>query len=263
MKKNAIEWEERRLRGIGHIRDYPWFKERHRVFPALFEDRQHKKIIDLSAGVGCAAARIREYYPADLVCNDISPTCLKILGEQGIRTVSFDIDDQEKPFPFPDNNFDTVISLVTIEHLIHPEHFLKEVHRILMNEGYFYIATPNYAAPEYALKLLLSGRTFHDPMFSEESRYEFYSHVRYYTYKTLLDFVRSFGFAPDSVYLAIPEGSARYRALQSKSRFKAFMYRNIMRMKHRLLAPRFASEPILCFQKKQVQGRPKIRKVVL
>lgn len=263
LRNDAIQLEEQRLHGLDDIKDYRWLKERHRVFPAVFESREHKRILDISAGVGCAAQRIRENYQADLVCNDVSPTCLKILHELGIPTVCFDVDDNETTFPFPSGHFDAIISLVTIEHLINVDHFVEETHRILSDGGYLYISTPNYAAPEYAVRLLLSGRTFHDPLLSEESRYEFYGHVRYFTYKTLLEFVGSFGFTPDTVYIALPGGSSRYQSLYSTSKPMALAFRYVMWFRHCLLPPRWASEPIICFQKTRGGTDRRLRKVVL
>jgi SAM-dependent methyltransferase len=263
MIKQAVRREEDRLRGIEGIEDYPWFKERHRIFPAVFEDRDHRSVLDLSAGVGCAARLIRDAYPCELLCNDVSPTCLKILARQGLPTVSFDLDDGEKPYPFEDGRFDAVISLVTIEHLIDLDHFLDETRRILKADGCFYLSTPNYAAPEYALRLLFWGKTFHDPMSGPEGRYEFLAHVRYFTYRTLLEFVGSFGFAPETVYLALPGGSSRYMSLYAASRWKAWAFRAVMGMRHRLLPARWASEPIICFRKTS-GGKPRrVRKVVL
>lgn len=263
LRKDAIIIEESRLRGIESIEDYPWFKERHRVFPYVFENRNHKKIIDLSAGVGCAARRVRDLYGAEIICNDITPTCLNVLKQQGLKTVSFNIDDPDSPFPFEDNTFDAAISLATIEHLLYPDHFLRETNRILTPGGYFYICAPNYAAPEYIIRPLLWGRSFHEPFGSEEERYEFYAHVRYYTYKTLKDFVSSFGFCLDTVYIAMPAGSSRYRQLYARSKLKALAYKYIMHLRHKLLPARWASEPILCFRKGISNKKTKARKVVL
>ena len=262
--KDAVRLEETRLRGIKEIQDYPAFHERHRVFPAVFENRQHKRILDIAAGVGCAAQRIQDNYPADMICNDISPTCLRILDKLGIPTVSFDIDDDERAFPFPDGHFDAIVSLATIEHVIHLDHFLKETCRVLSDNGYFYVSSPNYAALVYLPRFLLSGRTFNDPL-SEASGYEFYAHVRNFTYRTLLEFVSSFGFTPDTVYLALPAGSSRYQALYARSKAKALAFRYAMWLMYNLLSPRWASEPILCFQKTSngVARNRKFRKVVL
>jgi SAM-dependent methyltransferase len=262
MRKDAVQIEEKRLGGIDALEDYPDFHERHRVFPAIFENRRHKRILDLAAGVGCAAKNIMEKkYPAELLCNDITPTCLKILRKSGLATVSFDLDDPEQPFPFPDGSFDTIVSLSTIEHMIHTDHFMQETSRILCDGGYLYISTPNYGAVRPLLRFLLKGQTFHDPLSkSSRQRYEFYAHVRYFTYRSLVEYVSSFGFVPETVYLALPAGSTRYRAL---SRPKALAFRCAMYVFYHLLSPRWAIEPIVCFRKASGVNRSRLRKKVM
>src|SRR5512139_3161056 len=89
MRKDSVPLEEERLKGIELVEDYPSFHERHRIFPALFENRRHKRILDVAAGAGCAAQRIQQNYPAELVCNDASPTAIKILQNMGLNTLSF------------------------------------------------------------------------------------------------------------------------------------------------------------------------------
>jgi len=259
MRDDAIELEESRLQGIEALDEYPWFKDRHRIFPAVFENRNHRKILDLSAGVGCTAQRIRSDYHAELLCNDISPTCLRILHQLGLPAVSFDIDDKSASFPLPSNYFDAIISLVTLEHLMNPGHFLQETHRIIQNKGYLYISTPNYASLYYLLRLM-AGKSFHDPI---HDSYEFYAHVRYYTYRTLLEFVSSFGFSPVAVYIAEMKSGDHYRKMMSKSRIKACVHRYGRWLMYRLLSPRWTAEPIVCFQKGTGGPRGRIRKVVL
>lgn len=262
MRKDAIQLEETRLQGVNDIKDYPSFHERHRIFPSVFENREHKRILDVAAGVGVVGKRIQDNYRAELVCNDISPVCLKIMQRSGISTTSFDIDDNEHAFPFPDNHFDAVIALATIEHVIHIDHFLEEINRILTSDGYLYISAPNYLGLLYLIPFLISGKTFHDPM-SEASRYEFYAHVRYFTYRTLLELVSSYGFIADTVYLAIPENGSRYQALKAKSKTRAFAFRFIMKSMYKWLSPRWASEPVICFRKADGKIDSRIREVIL
>jgi hypothetical protein len=134
--------------------------------------------------------------------------------------------------------------------LIHTDHFVRETRRILSNDGYLYISSPNYASLQYGQRFVLQGRTFHDPLSrSSRQRYEFYAHVRYFTYRTLLEYVSSFGFVPDTVYLPLPAGSSRYRALYARSKSKALAFRYAMWLMYNLLSPRWAAEPIICFQK--------------
>ncbi len=272
MRTLAVQLEEQRLRGLEDLDQYPRVKDRHRVFPAVFEGRHHRRILDLSAGVGVVARRIRDLCPeAELVCNDIAPTCARLLEKLGLETHSFDLDDgSRRPYPFADGSFDAVLSLVTIEHLYDIDHFMREAHRLLADGGWLYISAPNYAAPEYLLPFLATGRSFHDPartfadpLATEESRYEFYTHIRYFTYRTLLEYVGSFGFTANSVYIALPEAGARYRALYRKAPWAARAYRGLMWLRHHLLSPRWATEPILCCRKGDGGGRRKPRKVVL
>ena len=261
MREDAIKIEEIRLDGINTIEEYPDFHERHRVYPAIFENRQHKNILDVAAGVGCAAQRIQENYPAKLLCNDITPKCLGILKGLGLSTASFDLDDADQPYPFPDGHFDAIVAMAVIEHIIHIDHFVQEIHRLLSDDGYLYISTPNYGSIVYLPRFLLKGKNFHDPLSkSSRQRYEFYAHVRYFTYRSLVEYVSSFGFVPDTVYLPLPSGSTRYRAL---SRPKAIAFRYAMMIMYHLLPPRWAAEPIICLQKAHSGDKRKLRKVIL
>ncbi len=264
MRTSAVEIEERRLAGIESVEQYPSFHERHRVFPAIFEDRAHKRIIDLSAGVGLVGERIKNGYPAEIICNDITPTCLMILHKLGLQTVSFDLDDEQTPYPFEDGTFDATISLATIEHLLHPDYFLKETGRLLSSNGYLYISTPNYASILYLPRLVIKGETFHNPLSNNErTRYEFYGHVRYFTYKTLREYVSSFGFTLRAVYLPLPAESVHFKKMLARSRPKAWAYRHLMALMYRFLSPRWAPEPVLCFQKSSAGGGAGFRKVLL
>jgi SAM-dependent methyltransferase len=266
MRTDAVKLEESRLGHLEGLEDYDCLHERHRAFPEVFESRAHKRILDLSAGAGAAAVRILERYRGNghktkLVCNDLSPSSLRILRQLGLPTVTFDIDN-EKPFPFLDGSFDAIISLATIEHLINIDYFLSEIARVLEDNGYLYLSAPNYSGILYLIPFLLTGKTFHDPL-KEASRYEFYGHVRYFTYRTLRDFVTSFGFSLDSVYLPLPQESSRYKELYAKSRIKALTFRTTMNLLYRFGSPRWASEPVLCFCKSPGVGHRKPRKVVL
>ena len=148
-RKDAVQLEEERLKTSEQTP--PPLHERHRAFPAVFENRQHQRVLDVAAGVGYAASRIDREYPAHMVCNDIAPTCLASLRRQNLATVSYSLDNLQAGFPFASGAFDAVIALATIEHILQVDEFVSEIHRVLASEGCFYVSAPNYSGLYYLL----------------------------------------------------------------------------------------------------------------
>lgn len=268
MRTDSVELEEERLKDINTVDAYRMIHERHRIFPAVFEGRDHKNILDLSAGVGVVAKRINDIYcsqhqDCNILCNDQSPTCLRILNDNGLDIISFDLDDASEDFPLTDGSLDAIICLSTIEHLINTEHFIDEVRRVLSDDGRLYLSAPNYSGLTYLLPFLWSGKTFHDPM-AAESRYEFYAHVRYFTYRTLCDLTCLHGFEVDTVYIGAPKDGSRFKDLDSKSHLAALTYKSLIKLVYEFSSPRWASEPVICFRKSDTgNNRSKPRKIVL
>jgi ubiquinone/menaquinone biosynthesis C-methylase UbiE len=246
MRNNSISLEEGRLMNNG-VEEKPFLHERHRAFPAVFENRDHKRILDVAAGVGYAANRIHKNYSGQIFCNDLSPTCLKNLRQLKLPVTRYSIDNDVISFPFASNSFNAVIALATIEHVIQVDDFVKEIYRILDDDGCFYVSAPNYASLLYLLPVVVSGRTFHNPL-NPSMKYEFYAHVRYFTYRTLIEYIPQFGFTPEAVYLPLPKSSTSFTDLQARSKLKAAIFKVGMSMLYRI-SPRWASEPIICFRK--------------
>ena len=251
MREDAVILEDGRLDGLD-LDNYPWIYERHRIFPQVMKNENYNSILDIAAGMGVVAKRIRDGYPCLMVCNDITPSCLKSLKANGLDTVSFDLDDPDAKFPFKDETFDAVISLATLEHILNLEHHMNEIKRILKKDGHLYISTPNYSGMYFMLKFIFTGRTFHDPLGTHLQKYEFLAHIRYFTYKTLLDYIRSFGFKADKVYLPLPKSSSRYLRMRKKLFPIALFFKFIMFILYRLLPPRWALHPVLRFSKTDI-----------
>ena len=244
----AIGLEEERLKDISGVEDFDMFHERHRIFPALFENRNHKKIIDVSAGIGAAAGRVNTGCAAELICNDLSPKCLDSLKKMGLKTISFDLDDDSRPYPLKDGEFCAIISLATIEHLYNIDNFFHEAKRILKDDGHLYLSVPNYNGLNYIFPLLFKGKTFHDPLNSRE-KYEFYGHLRYFTHISLIKYITSFGFTAETVYLGKPEMGTRYLRFKSEHKIGAATYKALMMILYSVFPPRWAPEPVVCFRK--------------
>lgn len=265
MREDAVTLEDNRLRGFD-LDTYPWIHERHRIFPEVFGTEKYEKILDIAAGVGLVAKRIQDQYPCSMLCNDISPESIRCLKANKLKTLSFDLDDPKTAFPFPDETFDAVISLATLEHIINIDHHMQELRRILKAKGHLYMSTPNYTGIHFVIPFLLSGRTFHDPMKGGIDKYEFYAHVRYFTYETLVEFVSAFGFMAEKVYLPLPKGSSRYRSLEKRSKAMALAAKCGVYLLYRFFPPRWAFHPVIRFVKSgsaESGRRVKSEKVIL
>jgi len=248
MREDAISIEDGRLTGL-NLDNYPWYHERHRIFPGIFEKGRYDKVLDVAAGVGVVAKRVQDNYPCFMLCNDISTESLRSLKYNELNAVSFDLDDPDTNFPFSNGTFDAVISLATVEHIINLDNHMNEIRRILKDDGHFYLSAPNYSGIHFVLPFLFNGKTFHDPMKGGIHKYEFYAHVRYFTYKTLIEFAQSFGFKAEKVFLPLPEGSSRFKSLQKKSKVMAMGLRAMMYLFYKLMPPRWAFHPVIRFSK--------------
>lgn len=65
------------------------------------------------------------------------------------------------PFPFEDNQFDSVVTFQVIEHVKKDAEFLREIHRVLKPGGMALITTPN-------IKMTLSRNPWHEREYTAE-----------------------------------------------------------------------------------------------
>lgn len=261
MRPDSLQLDSTRTKELT-LENYPFIHERHRIFPQIFENRKHKKILDITAGIGYFAKIITENYKCEMTCNEVDPNCINQLKKLDVKITSYDI-DTGKPLPFADGAFDTILCLATLEHLIHIDFFTQDLFRILADDGFLYFSVPNYASL-YQLIPIIKGRTFHDP-FGERSRYEFYAHIRYFTYHTIKEYMEHFGFEIDTVYLPIPKGSNKFKEIKKKSKILAFTIQKFFSLLYHI-SPRWHQEPIICFKKalnRTPDTKKKVRKVLL
>jgi SAM-dependent methyltransferase len=70
----------------------------------------------------------------------------------GYKQVDF---NSSPKIPYPDNSFDVVTCVVSIDYLIEPITVLKEVHRVLKNGGKVILSQSNRCFPTKAISLWL------------------------------------------------------------------------------------------------------------
>lgn len=102
-------------------------------------------------------------------------------------------------FPYDDGTFDLVLFCELLEHLPYdPTHALAESHRVLKDDGWLVLTTPNAARLDN-LARMIEGRNVYEPL----SGYGVYGrHNREYTVGELRDLLADLGYAVDDVFAA-------------------------------------------------------------
>jgi len=100
------------------------------------------KVLD----VGCAGGGISKWLADrgfDVHAIDILKESIEVAKEfRNSPKITYEVRDVLKE-PFPDESFDCITFLETIEHVENPAQFFREFHRILKNNGYLVVSTPN------------------------------------------------------------------------------------------------------------------------
>jgi SAM-dependent methyltransferase len=114
-------------------------------------------ILDVPAGNGLLAERLRRrgYY---VVCADINH-----------ERPDFVLANLEERLPFPDRQFDVVLCLEGIEHVIEPYALIKELCRVAMPDGRIILSLPNVQSYFSRLTFLVAGSLYQ--FASEDSRH--------------------------------------------------------------------------------------------
>jgi len=104
-----------------------------------------RTILDLPAGNGLLADTLRESGHT-VVCGDINR-----------ERADYRYVDMAAPLPFGDGEFDTVICLEGLEHLVNPVQLIAELSRVTRARGEIVVSTPNVMSLYSRLHQLFTG----------------------------------------------------------------------------------------------------------
>jgi len=147
-----------------------------------------EKLLDIGCGDGTFGALVNEKYK-EIYGIDISSSALKIAEKRGIKTIKVNLNEEN--IPVPNKYFDTVICLDVIEHIFDTIHLLKEINRILVDDGILVISTPNIRYYKHIFTLLFFGRF---PRTSGDLEGYDGGHIHYFTYKDICNLLKNMKF---------------------------------------------------------------------
>lgn len=188
MLKLAVNDEERKYISLHFKR---WIEARELIYNIV---PQGSKILEIGIGGGGLSLLLSNnkytIYGLDIKRNE-SEKWIKKLVEHGIIFNFCDV-TQEK-LPFRNGFFDIVLFLEVLEHLItdHPPYeILCEINRVMKNNSYLILSTPNLAAINKRLLLLLGRNPLSWSIKREKAR----EHLREYTIDELQLMLERTGF---------------------------------------------------------------------
>lgn len=183
-----------------------------RSFGSLKEDRLKRVLARIPAGaqsmldIGCGLGRnlvlLKQHYPhASLHGTDVAQAAVDAVKQLGFEAVRCDASEE---IPYPNGSFDVVFCGEVIEHVVHTDHLLQEIRRVLTPNGRLLLTTPNLAYAVNRVLLLLGIQ----PIFTETSyhknlgrRFKFLGqgretqgHLKIFTAGALKEILRESGF---------------------------------------------------------------------
>lgn len=126
-----------------------------------------------------------------------------VARSKGIKVKKINLD--KKNVPFHRKSFDAILCNQVIEHLLDPDKLLEDIHRLLKDDGYAIISTPNLASFHNRLLILFGSQpttiapstklVFGNPMRGADSRMRGPArHIMAFTYKSLIEMAQHYGF---------------------------------------------------------------------
>lgn len=219
--------------------------EYERVVPLLIPD-DNLKVLDIGCGEGLIACLVKKK-TNHVIAMDIVDKYGKIIKQRNIDFIKHNA--EIFPYPFKNKEFDVITTLSILEHLYRPDKCLSEIYRILKGDGRLVICLPNYASIIHTWNNLL-GKSFH----SINDEYNFYGHIKYFTYSSILKLLTLKGFFVQTVICPLPTITKRYRVLP---RWQKVPIRIMLNICYRI-SPRWCQAPIIVAGKQKTHMERKI-----
>jgi 2-polyprenyl-3-methyl-5-hydroxy-6-metoxy-1,4-benzoquinol methylase len=163
----------------------------------------HKKILELGGKnntileLGCASGYLTEHLNQNGNIVDIVEQDRDDAEKAGKFARKSYIGDLEDPkfLSQIQNDYDVVIAADVLEHLAYPEKTLIFIKRVLKKGGYLIVSLPNIASWPIRKELFFKGKFEYT-----ETGILDKTHLRFFTFYTLQNFLKSDGFNIDEIY---------------------------------------------------------------
>jgi len=167
--------------GPGHQAEPTFVARVNRALRAI--ERPNQRILDFGCNIG-GASKILARAGHAVTGVDISDSAVNI-AQTRTPEAEFKRIESEVCLPFADQSFDVCFSSEVIEHLFDVHGFIKEIHRVLVDDGLFLITTPYHG---WIKNLLIITMNF-EGHFAVNG-----GHIRFFTRRSMTDCLNAGGF---------------------------------------------------------------------
>ena len=187
-------------------------------------DKQSAIVLDAGSGPGDLQQIAWADHTVVYGC-DISETACREAAKRGMVAVCADLNSGH--LPYQNESIETITCIEVIEHVPDPQHLLKELFRILKNNGQLVLTTPNIRYVRHIGKLVFEG------VFPHTTTDDFIwggGHLHYFTVKDLIGLIKQAGFDHITIHI-------------NRNQFQRSIKRRILYrlLGHRLFAEWFCS----------------------
>jgi ubiquinone/menaquinone biosynthesis C-methylase UbiE len=126
----------------------------HDTVEQILRDAERGKLLDVPAGSGALAARLKAL-GFEPYCCDLYPAIFK---QPDVEIKQGDLD---RTLPYEDGAFDHIVCVEGLEHIENPANAIREFARLLKPQGQLLVSVPNIMNIEERLKWLFNGYTSH------------------------------------------------------------------------------------------------------
>jgi ubiquinone/menaquinone biosynthesis C-methylase UbiE len=142
-------------------------------------DRKRIAYLDIGAGAGDLINLVSHRLDVVPHACDYTDTLMQLPGQK-VDTCDLNTD----PLPYADDTFDLVTFTEVIEHIEHHQDALREIHRVLKEDGYLIVTTPNILNIKSRLRFLCFGfwNLFGPLYFRNSNKYTTGGHINPISY---------------------------------------------------------------------------------
>jgi SAM-dependent methyltransferase len=169
---------------------------RQHIHDLLHQLRHHhgirgQRVLELGSGLGANLRLLAN----DNVVQGVEnlPEAAERACQAGVPTLVANLDTP--PLPWPDGQWDWVLALDVLEHLVHPERALDEAHRLLAPQGHVVVNVPNPFDWRCRWRVLRGEGVDAPRHFPGQVPWR-YPHLRFFRHAELIALLRACGLEP-------------------------------------------------------------------